>query len=58
MVRKIYVCGVHCSGKTTLINCVKSKLTLSCGSIHLCNEVARTIMQENGITGVSMKFCE
>ena len=55
MLRKIYVCGVHSSGKTTLVNNLKVRFQIN-ENVIFHSELARKIIQENGITPV--RYCE
>ena len=52
MLKKIYICGVHSSGKTTLINSLKPKLCFENAIVQYCSELARNIMKEQGMTMV------
>jgi len=52
LLRKIYICGVHSSGKTTLVNCLKDRFQINGNTVY-CSEIARKIIQESGITPVS-----
>ena len=52
MLKKIYFCGVHSSGKTTLIDCLKPKLCFENATVLYCPEIARKVMRERGVTSV------
>ena len=53
MLRKIFISGVHSSGKTTLFGRLKEQLCIENGKVIFCPELAREIMANKGYSVVS-----
>ena len=53
MIRKIFICGAHSVGKSTLFECLKKYLRIENVKLLYYQEVARNLAEENNLTAVS-----
>ena len=52
MIRKVYICGAHSVGKTTLFGCLKKYLRVENAKLIHCLEVGRKICEQDNLTEV------